>query len=184
MHSITMIWTALAVGFAGLAAGGGGHPPGIILVPFVFVAWLVGAVALEAIARWRDPRRSLRRSFVFVTTAGILFLGVPVTVLMMKDYPRSLDLSNKTTLWYLGLGPFLLIATAASLWELTRSRQWLPLALLVAISILLLRFAWQNEWLPSTVTAIVAAAIQLYAATLLASGVPTGGDKPPRPDAR
>jgi hypothetical protein len=82
------------------------------------------------------------------------------------------------TLWYLGLGPVLLIATAASLWELARNRRWLQIALLVATSILLLRFAWQNEWFPSTVTAIVAAAIQLYAATLLASGAPIGDCRP------
>jgi hypothetical protein len=73
---------------------------------------------------------------------------VPVTVLVIKDYPRSLEMSRQMTLWYLGLGPFLLIATAASLWQLARNRRRLPIALLVATSILLLRFAWQNEWLP------------------------------------
>jgi hypothetical protein len=178
MHLVTTIWTALAVGFAGLAATGGGHPPGIILVPFVFGAWLIGAALSEAIARWRDPRRSLRRSVVFLATAAILFLGAPVTVLVVKDYPRSLEMSHKMTLWHLGLGPTLLIATAASLWELARNRRWLPIALLVATSILLLWFAWQNEWFPSTVTAILAAAIQLYAATLLASRVPIGDCRP------
>jgi len=59
-----VLWTALAVGLSVvLFFGGGGHPPPMILIPFVWMAWLVivaAAIVGRLLQRWLRRRSRVR----------------------------------------------------------------------------------------------------------------------------
>ncbi|MGH7805853.1 MAG: hypothetical protein ACREQJ_16015 [Candidatus Binatia bacterium] len=167
MNFVTVIWTVVTVAFAAFAATGGGHPPGAILVPFAFAAWLAGALAAEGVARWRDPRRSIRRPLVFVATAAPLFVAAGATGLWLKASRHGMTMEPAELAWYVALGPMLLAVTLASLWQLRRGGRGLANVLLIGSALALVWLAWESkEWLPGSAMLLGLAALQLAAAKL------------------
>ena len=111
VHLLHVAWAVLCIGLSvALALMGGGHPPPVVLVPFVLVAWVIGHGTLWLIiVLVRRGRRGLPPYTAWPPGVTLALVGlaaftaltlfqVAVSVLLGKFYPY------RGLLWFLMTG--------------------------------------------------------------------------------